>query len=298
MGAETRKIEKYGILKLLPEDRGAQNLIVLCDVIQLPYSEYVNVKSNPAKGHYGFACFMYKEYVRAIIDIQFRKQVLLDHTGYVVQLAHQEYCNSKEIATQVGTVWKPTAVDYPILNFDEIRFKLEDGVVISVLKSSIPMKTCDSQGIIQPDLSPPSSYQPQAPQAPPPKDAPPNELIPLTAPYEGINDDGNTYVRGLNPDGTATDPTAGSTKIYADINAYTNPQVNDETVQYPELIDTVQGYKTNEGYSYQCTRQATTTPAGTFCNRWNVLKNGQILTSIEVSLVSPPTFRAVYTPPV
>lgn len=200
MGAETRKIEKYGILKLLPEDRGAQNLIVLCDVIQLPYTEYLNVKSNPPKGHYGFACFMYKEYVREIVDIQFRRQVIFEHQGYVVQLAHQEYCNSKEIATQVGTLWNPTPVEYPILNFDEIRFKLEPGVVISVLKSSIPMKTCDSQGIVQPDLSPPSSYQPDTtPPYPPAEDAPVDEKIPLSAPYQGEDDNGNTYVRPLPP---------------------------------------------------------------------------------------------------
>lgn len=197
MGAETRKIEKYGILKFLPEDRGAQNLIVLSDVIQLPYSEYLNTKSNPFKGHYGYACFMYKEYVRAIVDIQFRRQVIFEHQGYVVQLAHQEYCNSKEIATQVGSLWNPTPVEYPILNFDEIRFKLEEGVIISVLKSSIPMKTCDSQGIVQPDLSPPSSYQPPAPQPAPPKDTPEEQKIPLSSPYEGTDDDGNTYVRDI-----------------------------------------------------------------------------------------------------
>lgn len=192
---------------MLPEDRGAQNLIVLCSVIQLPFSEYQNVKSNPPKGHYGFACFMYKEYVRAILDIQFRKQVILDHTGYVVQLAHQEYCNSKEIAGAIGIVWQPTPVDYPILNFDEIRFKLEDGVIISVFKSSIPMVKCDSQGIVQSNLSPPSSYNPPPPQAAPPKDTPVNQLIPLTSPYEGEDDSGNTYVRDIPPPPDANENT-------------------------------------------------------------------------------------------
>ena len=232
MVAETRKIEKYGILKLLPEDRGAQNLIVLCDVIQLPYSEYLNVKSNPAKGHYGFACFMYREYVRAIVDIQFRKQVILDHTGYVVQLAHQEYCNSKEIAQQLGVLWNPTGVDYPILNFDEIRFKLEEGVVISVLKSSIPMIKCDNQGIIQPDLSPPSDYNPAAPVAPPPKDTPESEKIPLSSPYEGEDDDGNTYVRDI-PVTPPPDPTpqGDCNQVYPANWLYTYTDSNGQTIQ-------------------------------------------------------------------
>lgn len=194
MASETRKIENYGILKLSPLDRGSQNLLIIADVIQLPYSEYVNTKSNPFKGHYGYCCFMYGEYVHTILDIQFRRQVLLDRTAYVVQLAHQEFHNSKEIIQQLADITFDTLVDYPIWNCDELRFKLEPGVILQVFKSSIPMVVSQPDGIKQSNLTPPGPGV-APPLPPPPPGTPEEEKIKLADPYEGEDDNGNTYVR-------------------------------------------------------------------------------------------------------
>lgn len=293
---ETRRIENYGVMKLLPPERGSINLIVLCDVIQLPYSEYVNRKSNPDKGHYGYVSFMCGEYVIDIKDIQFRRQVIVDRERYVVQLAWQEFCNSKTIAGQLGAPLPDTSVEYPIWLCDELRFKLEPGVVINVFKSHVPPITCPGSGIVEPDYSPEAPNLPPGAVQPPPPNTPDSQKIPLSSPYEGVNDAGNTYVRGYNPDGSPSDPTKGQTKIYVDINAYGNPQVDNSAVQFPDLVETLPGYATAEGYSYVCKRQATTQPVGTFCNLWDVVKGGSVKKTIEVSLVSAPTFRAVYTP--
>ena len=194
MASETRKIEKFGILKLLPEDRGANTLLITCDVIQLPFSEYVNVKSNPFKGHYGYCCFMFGEYVRDMIPLQFRRQLLLDRNQYIVQLAHQEFHNSKEIIQQLADITFDTLVDYPIWNCTELRFKLEPGVIIQVYKASIPMVIAQPDGIEQGDYAPPGPGIGE-PQPPPPEDTPDDEKIALAPPYEGEDDSGNTYVR-------------------------------------------------------------------------------------------------------
>jgi hypothetical protein len=179
---------------LLPEDRGANNLLVTGDVIQLPYQEYVNTKSNPFKGHYGYCCLMYGEYVIDIIDIRFRRTVLVDRNNYVVQLAHQEFHNSKEIIQQLADVVFDTLVDYPIWNCTELRFKLEPGVILQVFKSSVPMVIGQPDGLQQSDLSPPGGGI-GSPVPPPPPGTPEEDKIPLAPPYEGADDNGNTYVR-------------------------------------------------------------------------------------------------------
>lgn len=137
---------------------------------------------------------MYGEYVRSILDIQFRRQVLLDHTSYTVQLAHQEFHNSKEIIQQLADVVFDTLVDYPIWNCDELRFKLEPGVILQVFKSSIPMVVAQPDGIQQSNLTPPGGAI-APPSPPPPPETPEEDKIPLAPPYQGDDDNGNTYVR-------------------------------------------------------------------------------------------------------
>jgi hypothetical protein len=196
MGFEVRTIEKLGILKLLPEDRGALKLIVSTEVIQLPFHEYRNFKSNPPKGHYGYATLMDGEFVLKLIDLQFRRQLIVDHDNYVVQLAWQEFCNSQTILDFLGPEAPDTTVEYPIWRCNEIRFELEPGVVLRVFKSSLPMVICEGSGISQPNLTELSPHVPGDPPAPPAETAPSSTKIPLSAPYEGTNDDGNTFVRG------------------------------------------------------------------------------------------------------
>lgn len=196
---ETRRIENYGILKLLPEERGANNLIVQSDVIQLPYSEYLNVKSNPPKSHYGYVCFMSKGYVMSILDIQFRRQIIINRERYLVQLAWQEFCNSKTILDAVANTSPDTTVDYPIWLCDELRFKLEPGVVLNVFKSHIPPTTCSGTGISEPNLGGEAPGLPASPSLPPPPNTPDEDKLVLSPPYDGDEDNGNTYVRGSEP---------------------------------------------------------------------------------------------------
>jgi hypothetical protein len=79
---------------------------------------------------------------------------------------------------------------------DELRFKLEPGVIINVFKSHVSPVTCGSGGVIEPDYSPEAPGLPPTPQPAPSKDTPESNKLPLSAPYEGANDSGNTYVRG------------------------------------------------------------------------------------------------------
>lgn len=192
---ETRRIENFGIMKLLPEERGANNLLITSDVIQLPYSEYLSVKTNPPKSHYGYVAFMSGEYVLYVLDIQFRRQIILDRDRYIVQLAWQESCNSATIRNVLGVPLPDTEVDYPIWICDELRFRLEPGVIISVFKSHVPPVTCPGTLVVEPDMIPNPPDIPSAPQTPPPPSVPDSAKIPLSPPYEGANDNGNTYVR-------------------------------------------------------------------------------------------------------
>lgn len=212
--SETRRIENYGIMKLSPVERGSNNLRIQTDVIQLPYSEYLNVRSNPPKGHYGFACLMDGEYVIDIIDIQFRRQILIDKDRYLVQLAWQEFCNSKTIANQLGAPLPDTTVDYPIWNCKEIRFKLEPGVILNVFKSNIIPVTCSGSGISEPNLGGEPPGLPPQPTLPPPPNVPDSEKLPLSPPYEGDDDNGNTYKRGEAEPPPSGSPGPDCTKCY------------------------------------------------------------------------------------
>jgi hypothetical protein len=111
-----------------------------------------------------------------------------------VQLAHQEFHNSKEIIQQLADVVFDTLVDYPIWNCTELRFKLEPGVILQVFKSSVPMVIAQPDGLQQSDLSPPGGGI-GSPVPPPPPGTPEEDKIPLAPPYEGADDNGNTYVR-------------------------------------------------------------------------------------------------------
>lgn len=192
---EVRTIERYGIIKLSPEDRSAVHLIIQTDVIQSPYSEYLNVKSNPSRSHYGYACLMSREYVMSVVDIQFKRQIVVDYERYVVQLAWQEFCNSKTIATQLAAPLPDTQVQYPLWLCDEVRFKLEPGVIIKVFKRSNDMVTCGGTPVEQPDDREDTPQLPPSPSSPPPLGTPDSEKIPLSPPYGPNDDDGNTYKR-------------------------------------------------------------------------------------------------------
>lgn len=213
--AETRRIENYGVLKFLSAERGARDLLVVTDVIQLPYQEYTNVKSNPPKSHYGYACFMAKDYVLYMVDIQFRRQVLVDRNRHLIQLAWQEFCNSKVIAAAVGIPLPATTVEYPVWQCDEIRFKLEPGVILNVYKSHFSPTTCAGVGIVEPVTQPTAPGLPASPSLPPPKGTPEANKLPLSPPYEGANDNGNTYVRPADPTPPSTSPGPDCTKTYA-----------------------------------------------------------------------------------
>lgn len=229
---ETRRIENYGILKLLPPERGAVELIITCDVIQLPYSEYVNLKTNPFKSHYGYVCLMHKEYVLDVIDIQFRRQIIAYRNRHLVQLAWQEYCNSKTIAAQLGAPLPDTSVDYSVWLCDELRFRLEPGVIINVFKSHIPPVTCGSGGIVEPELVANPPGIPESPLAPPPPTTPETDKVPLSSPYEGDNDNGNTYVRDI-PQTPPPDPTpqGDCNQVYPATWQYTYTSSSGQTVQ-------------------------------------------------------------------
>lgn len=213
---ETRFIEKFGVLEFTDEERASLDLIVTSDVIQLPFSEYANTKTNPFKSHYGYAAFMFKEYVLNVVDIQFRRQVIIYKDRFLVQLAWQEYCNSQKIIDAVTvTSEPPTKVDYPMWICDRILFKLEPGVILEIFKSHISPVVCgagieESKRDVPPPAPPPPPPDnpdaplptPDTPQQPPPESDPPGNKIPLSAPYKpATNDGGNTYVRNPIPGG-------------------------------------------------------------------------------------------------
>lgn len=210
MAPETRVIEKYGIIKFGPDDVRAKNLILTSAVRQLPKQEYINTKSQPPKGHYGYCTLMYGEYVKAIIDIQFRLQVLFDWEQYITQLAWQEFCNSRTIAYAVESPLPTNPVDYPAFRITEARFKLEPGVILVVRKNLTPIEKCGTNEVDQTEFNPPDPQAPANPPLPPPDGTPPSQQIPLSAPYSGIDDQGKTYVR---PRGSA--PSGGNCpKLY------------------------------------------------------------------------------------
>lgn len=191
---EIRTIEKKGVLNLTLDDRKSLTLLITTEVIQRPYNQYLNTKSNPYTSFYGYACVMAQEYVINRIELRHVRQIIIDSKDYETQLGYQIYCNSRSILSAItGTGTIDTKVKFPARLATQIRFKLEPGVILTVQKETTPMVTCGGDGVEQTDYSPPLPTYGEEPIASNPDGSSANPTFKPSLPYNGIDDFGNTY---------------------------------------------------------------------------------------------------------
>jgi len=223
---ETRTLEKKGIIKFSADDRKALTVLVTCEVLQRPYSQYLNTKSSPVTSFYGYACVMANEYVVTKIPLEFVRQIIMDSRDYETQLGYQEYCNARAILSAVtGNPTIDTRVKFPARIITEIRFKLEPGVIVFVQKDTVSMVTCGGDGVEQPDRGTPLPNSSGDPIAANPDGSSSIPGFNPSLPYDGASDNGNSYY-----------PVSASTKTrfwlvgtYLDGNGQYQPQTGEPT---------------------------------------------------------------------
>lgn len=193
-------------MKLTQNERSGKVLRLYTEVIQLPLSEYVNTKSNPPFGFYGYVTLWAKEFVYKKIPIEFQQQLVLYEERYSAQLGEQVVCNamellkglviiSEKIPGPTNVVYlQPSLIEYPLWAVTDLKFTLVPGCVIKASFGEELNQKCAASPIVQPDLLPPDSI-PAPPPPPPPAGTPDDQKIPLSPPYAGANDNGDTFVR-------------------------------------------------------------------------------------------------------
>lgn len=225
--AQTRYIENRGILNLTQEERSGKAQRLYTEVVQLPYSEYLNVKSNPSHGFYGYAVLMAKEFAFKKIPIEFHKQLLYLEERFDAQVGEMVVCNamtllraivivSNQIPPDPKAVYlQPDLVEFPLWAVTQVKFVLVPGCVIKVEYAHEEYQKCPASPVVQPDLLPPPSL-PTPPPSPPPEDTDDDQKIPLSPPYQGDDDGGDTFVRNPPEPEEPSEPPVGAdcTKFY------------------------------------------------------------------------------------
>lgn len=254
--AQTRTIEKYGVLILSEEERESFWLAVFCSVIQKPLQqEYTNPKTLPPRGWYGYCSIVSQGYVCDRIAIEYYNQRVWFGERYHAQefevitsafAKQNEYLASISLRVNVpvAIVFVPnTPLNYPRLYPTEFRFKVPDGVVlqVNVLNQKFT-KTVESQtNPVNPfPPVPPSDGDPPSPPKPgePPSTGVPGSGAPIeiSPPYNpSDNDDGNTYV----PAPTQPSDYTQSGVMY---NVLIEKIINDGGVPQPATYEWYNGY--------------------------------------------------------
>lgn len=192
-------MEKRGLLILTPEERSGSSIEITCSVVTPPRSPYLNVKTNPPRGFYGYATIFVGAYVLEEVEIQFEEQVIFRRENDLLQIAALIECLNLSVQASLITfsgTFNPAVRDgelqltVPIppavygCPVTAVKFVFPEGVqaVIKLLDRTLYFCGASSPDILLDE-----------PEAPPENTD--NEL-PLSPPYNPqTNDDNDTYVR-------------------------------------------------------------------------------------------------------
>lgn len=202
MPTEERTIRYYGILKPPEESTKAKAVSLTFDVIRPHGNRSVSKRTRPDESFYGYASLMYDGRVLGIVPLRFENQIIFDYFNHDLYLQQAISCSLEAVLTSFVNLGlslglPPIQRDNPIkswenptLPFDEVRLQLEAEISIAKLTLAWDvMETCSAGG------GPPATKPPPTRQPPPkfPATAPDADMPPISPPYDGGDDNGNTY---------------------------------------------------------------------------------------------------------
>lgn len=260
---ETRIISGKGVLKLDPNSddfKNAKILIVYADVIREPRNKYLNKNWNPPKSRYATLNFMRDTYVIKSHAMEFPSEKLefypdpasqamlavdCAYRGVLQSFVNLEVALGLTVVSVINNIkdWK-----WQDLWFDEIKVVCYGDTAIQLNVQSIPYELCPDQ--IEHTRNPP----------PPPRDlpppVPPGEPLgypnpPVSEPYEGTDDNGDTVPY---PDDTSTPPpptgvgtpcTLGTLRLMVTSKTGSNPPATDPIAVAVQGLVGTSGFQLN-----------------------------------------------------
>ena len=213
-----RTIQYYGLLRPPENFSRAKYYDLHFELVRRPTQPYTNKKYPSNKGLFGYLQTFAEGRVLETVALEYEEQVCIRRINDSYFLHACISCHLEAMLTsfinvanylQPGFViqrnnpikdWSPSFAD-----FDEIKVRfLDERTVGRLILDFEEIDTCDVLGAEPPPLKKPNL--PKRPDIPFPADIPNTSIPPISPPYEGIDDNGETY----NPDELPPEPPEGT----------------------------------------------------------------------------------------
>lgn len=208
---QVRVIEKKGLLILSAQEKAAHLLNIYFSVLQVPYEHSVNYLYPRDKSLYGRFNLLAEGYTLDTGLIYYQNSKLFS-------INRQIEASTEGLGCYIDAIFRFFTIVAPLINsnfswtysrepihiyppqFDAIAFKLPDGCIAQVTTTGYLMQGCELPATELLEPPPPPAFPPP-PGNPPPFGSPPNSGAPgsdapfiISPPYDGDDDNGDTYV--------------------------------------------------------------------------------------------------------
>lgn len=195
---QQRFVSGKGVVRIPGDVRKNRLLVLYCDVIRHPKSEYLNFNYLPSRSRYGFVNFLRNDYVISTASIEYPRQSfdgITDVTGQnliAIKCAYEGILQSfANLGTALGVV--PISIidlikDYEYLNlsWDEARISCYADTALQIRLYRLIHDTCNPDKDKDKRPPPPPPPRPPVPPGTPIEDIDdPYEGDPVTEPYPG-----------------------------------------------------------------------------------------------------------------
>jgi len=200
----TRVISGKGLVRLdldAPAWKRGKVLTTYATVVREPFNQYLNFNYNPPRSRYAQLVFLRNGYVQFVRNLEFKYQMWDDtpdmsaQSMYAIQCAYagilQTFFNLGNALALPSISVTNHIEDWLHINllFDEIKVVCYADTAVRIVVESISYDLCpeqeDKEGFPPP---PPPPNPPPVPPGTPLQDSD----VPLSDPYDGENDDGDT----------------------------------------------------------------------------------------------------------
>lgn len=198
---ETRVISGKGVLKLDPDSlKKVKRIILYADVIRFPEQDYYNARYNPNKSFYATLSFVRDDYVIHQETLQYANQLWEFAPQDNYQLLYALKCAFAELIAE--NVQLATAAAFTLITnngiedwkhtqlfWDTVLVVCHADTAIRLVADSIEYDLCAEDDATDPNPPPPT---PEAPPSVPPGTPLSDDNTPVSPPYDGDNDGGDT----------------------------------------------------------------------------------------------------------
>jgi len=200
---ETRIISGKGLLKIPSSDafNKAKRLTLYCDVIRLPFNGYYNTAYNPPKGRYATINLFKGDYIVEQLYVEYPRQqwnFYPDPSAQALYAIKCAYAGTLQTFFNLGNALglPSISVTNNIEDWNHTDYWWDTAKIVCYSDSAIRLVVDAEEFLLCPDDAE-ISKQPPPPSPPPIADIPPGTSLgdgntPVSLPYEGDNDDGDT----------------------------------------------------------------------------------------------------------